>query len=220
MSTARHAGYQRASQHRGAFCRQHFFRASFVSQQPAARELKEIEPELRVLEIERAHFVIRQRQHMAALDAFDGLRPLIARRQQSQLPENLARRKLVVHLEHPVLAFADQEHFVGGIAFAKENVTLPVFSFFHVGPQPIHRQIAPCRGASLLDQLHHLIKADRVHRQQQHIEHDRRERACQYRCPQQEDGAHQARDAQRNRGLHRHRYDVEYCSRNAQSVRP
>jgi len=75
---------------------------------------------------------------MAAFDAFDGLRPVIAWRQESQLPENLAGLKLVVQLEHPVPAFADQKHLVRGIAFAKENVALPVFTFFHVRPQPIH----------------------------------------------------------------------------------
>src|SRR5262245_43081358 len=116
-----------SSRVRGAFRCQHLFRAGFVFQKAAAREMKEIESEFRVLEIERPYFVIRQRQHVTAFDAFDRLRPPIARRQQSELPENLARPKLVVDLDHPVLAFADQEHFVGGIALAEENVALAVF---------------------------------------------------------------------------------------------
>ena len=87
---------------------------------------------------------------MAAFDAFDGLRPVITWRQESQLPENLARLKLVVQFEHPAPTFADQKYLVGGIAFAKENVALPVFSFFHVRPQPIHRQNGPRPGRTFL----------------------------------------------------------------------
>src|SRR5262245_17730564 len=119
---------------RGALRSQHFFRMSYDLQQARARKLKEVKSELRVLEIDRAHFVIRQRHRVAAFDTFDGLRPAIARRQEPELAENLSRPKLVVQLDHPKQATADQEHLVGEIAFAKENVALPVRSPFHIGP--------------------------------------------------------------------------------------
>src|SRR5262245_54102522 len=94
-----------SSRVRGAFRCQHLFRAGSVWQAAARREQKEIESERRVLEIARAYFVIRQRQHVTGFDTFDRLRPLITRRQQSELAENLAGPKLVVDLGHPVLAF-------------------------------------------------------------------------------------------------------------------
>jgi len=106
----------------GALRSQHFLRMLYDLQQARARKLKEIKSELRVLEIDRAHLVVRQRHHVAAFDTFDRLRPAIARRQQPELAENLPRPKLVVQLDHPKLAAADQEHLVGEIAFAKENV--------------------------------------------------------------------------------------------------
>src|SRR5262245_66510324 len=117
---------------RGALRRQHFLRMLYDLQQARARKLKEIKSELRVLEIDRAHVIIRQRHRVAALDAFDGLRPAIPRRQQSELAENLSRPKLIVQLDHPKQAAADQEHLVGAIAFAKENVARPVITPLHV----------------------------------------------------------------------------------------
>src|SRR5262245_66664197 len=60
---------------RGALGGQHFFRMSDDLQQARARELEEIKSELRVLEIDRAQFVVRQRHHVAAFDTFDRLRP-------------------------------------------------------------------------------------------------------------------------------------------------
>src|SRR5262245_1708717 len=107
---------------RGALRRQHFLRMLYDLQQARARKLKEIKSELRVLEIDRAHFIIRQRHRVAALDAFDGLRPAIPRRQQPELAENLSRPKIIVQLDHPKQGDADQENLVGGIDFSIEEV--------------------------------------------------------------------------------------------------
>jgi hypothetical protein len=205
---------------RRAFGRQHLFCPLLVFQQPAAGEPEEMESKFRILEIERAHFIIGQRQYAAGFDALDRLRPVIARRQQSEFAEDLAGLKLDVPFDHEVFAGLGQEHFVGKVALVKENVALAIFPPFHVGPQPIHRQVGARRDANLLDQRQHLIEADRMHRQQQRIKRDGRQRPRQQRGPQQTEGAHQARDAQWDRGLHRHRHDIEKGAGGAQRVVP
>ena len=96
---------------------------------------------------------------MAAFDALHGLGPVIAGRQQSELAKDLARHKIDIQFEHPVLALADQEHLIGRITLVKDDVTLAIFSPFQ-GPEPIHGQIASRGGANLLDELQDLIKSD------------------------------------------------------------
>src|SRR5579885_3534474 len=62
------------------FLRELFFEPRDVLQQALARELQEIEPELRVLEVELAQFFVAQRQHLAVGDAFErGGAPVLGR---------------------------------------------------------------------------------------------------------------------------------------------
>src|SRR4051794_34994384 len=61
-----------------------------VAKQAPGRELKEIEAEPRILEIELLHLAVADGERVAVREALEGLRAALVGRQQSELADELA----------------------------------------------------------------------------------------------------------------------------------
>lgn len=102
-----------------------------VLQEALAGQDQKVIAELRILEIDLEQLFVGDGQGVAVLEAFDGRRPPVFGRQETELAHEAAGRKFDADLDDPEFAGHGQEHFVGQIALLEQNVAASIFPLAH-----------------------------------------------------------------------------------------
>jgi hypothetical protein len=104
--------------------REFLFEPGNVIEEALACEAKKIESELRILKIQLLHLLVTRRQYFAILNALNGLGATVARREETEIAEDLTGWKVDTHFTKAIPATDAVVHCIGHIAFTKYDVTL------------------------------------------------------------------------------------------------
>src|ERR1700730_454575 len=189
---------------------------SCSSRSPTSR--RKIEAELRVLEVELPHLIVVDHQDLSRFRAIDRRQFGVSRTSAAPFVRRSGQpaARFLAPIRRTFLFPPETSGRQGRLC--EIEVALAEASPVHEWLQPVHGQITARRRTDLLDQLQHLIKAERVERKQEGIEEDRREGARENPRAQKK-GARDARNARRDNGLHRRRCDVEHSANSRADVR-